>query len=170
MNDYLQIGVITQTHGIHGEVKVFPTTDDNRRFKKLKDCLIEYKGDYIPVKAEGCKFFKNMVILKLNGINSIEEAEPYRQCPLLVDRAHAVPLEKNEYFIADLKGMEAVTEDGRSLGILEEILFTGANDVYVIVDESGRELLLPAIKDCILNVSVTERRMTVRLLNGMEAG
>lgn len=169
MNDYLQIGVITQTHGIRGEVKIFPTTDDNRRFKKLKDCLIEYKGDFIPVKAEGCKFFKNMVILKLEGINSIEDAEPYRQCPLLVDREHAVALEKNEYFIADLEGMEVVTEDGRSLGILKEILFTGANDVYVIADETGRELLLPAIRDCILNVAVGERRMTVRLLNGMEA-
>ncbi len=169
MNDYLQIGVITSTHGIRGEVKVFPTTDDNRRFKKLKDCVIEYKGERIPAKAASCRFFKNMVILKLDGIDSIEAAEPYRQCPILVDREHAVPLERNEYFIADLEGMDVVTEEGRPLGVLKEILFTGANDVYVIADEAGKELLLPAIRDCILDVSVTDRKMTVRLLNGMEA-
>ena len=75
MEDLLQIGVITSTHGVRGEVKVFPTTDDNKRFKKLKECFIEYKNEMIPVKAQGCKFFKNMVILKFEDIDNIDDVE-----------------------------------------------------------------------------------------------
>ncbi|MBR1865677.1 MAG: 16S rRNA processing protein RimM [Lachnospiraceae bacterium] len=168
MEDLFQIGVITSTHGIKGEVKVFPTTDDNNRFKKLKDCLIEYKGELLPIRAESCKFFKNMVILKFEDIDHINDVEKYRQCKLFVDRNHAVPLKEDEYFMADLLGLSVVTEDGRQLGSLVDIIQTGANDVYVIVDEAKREWLIPAIKDCILNIEVDKSEMTVRLLKGME--
>ena len=98
--DLLQIGVVTSTHGIKGEVKVFPTTDDNNRFKKLKDCFIEFKNEMIPIKVNGCKFFKNMVILHFEGIDNINDVEKYKQCKLYVDREHAVPLQKYDYFIS----------------------------------------------------------------------
>lgn len=168
MEDLLQIGVITSTHGIRGEVKVFPTTDDNNRFKKLKDCFVEFRNEMIPVKANGCKFFKNMIILKFEGIDNINDVEKYKQCKLFVDREHAVKLQKDEYFITDLIGIPVYKEDGNLLGTLEEVIPTGANDVYVIVDENKKEWLLPAIKECILNVDMTEKKMTVRLMKGME--
>ena len=151
MEDLLQVGVITSTHGIKGEVKVFPTTDDNNRFKKLKECYIEYKNEMLPVEVLGCKFFKNMVILKFKGIDNINDVEKYKQCKLFVDRAHAVKL-----------------EDGSLLGTLTEIIPTGANDVYVVTGEDKREWLLPAIKECILNVDMENRKMTICLMKGME--
>ncbi len=168
MEDYFQIGVITSTHGIKGEVKVFPTTDDHNRFKKLKDCFIEFKGELLPVRAESCKFFKNMVILKFEDIDNINDVEKYKQCKILVDREHAVALEEDEYFVADLLGLTVVTEDGRELGIIEDIIPTGANDVYVVTDKSQKEWLIPAIKDCIVNIALEQKKMTVRLLKGME--
>lgn len=169
MEDLLQIGVITSTHGIKGEVKVFPTTDDNNRFKQLKECLIEWKGEMIPVKAEGCRFFKNMVILKFEDIDQINDVEKYKQCKLFVDRDHAVKLEKDEYFVADLIGMEVIKEEGSTFGTLTEVIPTGANDVYVVKDENGKEWLLPAIKECILNVDMEERKIIIHLMRGMEA-
>jgi len=168
MEDLLQIGVITSTHGIKGEVKVFPTTDDNSRFKKLKECFIEYKDEMVPVKAKGCKFFKNMVILKFEDIEDIDDVERYKQCKLFVDREHAVSLGKDEYFVADLIGMEVFKEDGSLLGLLKEIIPTGANDVYVVMDKNKKEWLLPAIKDCILSVDMEQKKMIVHLLKGME--
>lgn len=165
--DMLQVGVITSTHGIRGEVKVFPTTDDNNRFKKLKDCFIEYKNEMIPVKANGCKFFKNMVILHFDGINDINDVEKYKQCKLFVDRQHAVPLQKDEYYMTDLIDITVVTETDRTLGVLKEIIPTGANDVYVVVDEEGKEILLPAIKECILSVDLEKGIMQVKLMKGL---
>lgn len=165
--DLLQIGVITSTHGIKGEVKVFPTTDDNNRFRKLKDCFIEYKDEFIPVKAKGCKFFKNMVILQFEGIDNINDVEKYKQCKVYVDREHAVSLEKDEYFVTDLIGLQVVSEDGHILGTLKEIIPTGANDVYVVVDKNGGELLLPAIKECILFVDMERKMMRVHLMKGL---
>ncbi|MBQ9984500.1 MAG: 16S rRNA processing protein RimM [Lachnospiraceae bacterium] len=168
MEDLLQIGVITSTHGIRGEVKVFPTTDDNKRFKKLRDCFVEFRGEMLPIKANGCKFFKNMVILKFEGIDNINDVEKYKQCKLYVDRAHAVKLEKDEYFIADLIGTSVYREDGGLLGELTEVIQTGANDVYVVTSEDGKELLLPAIAECVLEVKIEEKKMTVHVMKGLE--
>ncbi len=168
MEDLLQVGVITSTHGIKGEVKVFPMTDDNRRFKKLKECMLQYKEEWIPVKVQGARFFKNMVILKFEGIDNINDVEQYKQCGIFVDREHAVKLEQDEYFIADLLGIQVDREDGSPLGTLTEIIPTGANDVYVVTDVNQKEWLFPAIKDCILKVDMEKRRMTVRMMKGME--
>lgn len=166
--DLLQVGVITSTHGIKGEVKVFPTTDDNQRFKKLKECFVEYNKTLIPMEAQGARFFKNMVILKFKDIDNINDVEKYRQCKIFVDREHAVELEQDEYFVTDLIGMKVVNEQDEVLGSLTEIISTGANDVYVISQTGDKELLIPAIKDCVLNVDMSEKKMLVRLLKGME--
>ena len=163
MEDLFQVGIITSPHGVRGEVKVFPTTDDNKRFKKLKECFIEYKDELIPVKACGCKFFKNMVILKFEGFDNMNDVEKFRKSKILVDREHAVSLEKDEYFVADLLGISVVDENNKIIGELSDVIETGANDVYVIDKENGEEILIPAIKDCILDVNVNERIMRVRL-------
>lgn len=167
MDQFLKVGVISSTHGIRGEVKVFPTTDDLKRFKKLKEAYIDFKGDRIAIKIENVKFFKQFAILKFKDIDSINDVEKYKGMDILVDRQNAVPLEKDEYFKADLLGIKAVSEDDKLSGILDDILETGANDVYVIKLSDGRELLLPAIKECVLDVNCEEGILKFRLLEGL---
>ncbi len=167
MEEFFQVGVITATHGIHGEVKVFPTTDDPNRFKKLKKVLLDTGIQKLELEVAGVKFFKKFVILKFKEFDDINQVEKYRKCSLLVTRENAVRLKKNEYFIADLIGLKVYTEDGRFLGNLEDVMQTGANDVYQIVTEEGKEILLPAIRQCILDVDIESGNMKVHLLEGL---
>lgn len=167
MEDMLKVGVITSTHGVRGEVKVFPTTDDPARFKKLKKVMLDTGKETIPLEIQEVRYFKQLVILKFKGIDNINDIEKYKKCPLLVLREDAVPLEEDEYFIADMIGMEVVTEDGESFGTLKDVLQTGANDVYVVTNIRGEEILLPAIKECILKVDIKSRKMIVHLMDGL---
>ena len=163
----LQVGVITQTHGIKGEVKVFPTTDDVTRFKKLKEVILDTGKERLTLEIEGVKFFKQYVILKFKGYDSINDIEKYKQGKLLVTRDKAVKLKKDEYFIADLIGLQVVTEDGKDFGTLKDVMITGPNDVYVVERTDASEILLPAIKECILNVDVELGCITVHIMEGL---
>lgn len=167
MEKLLRVGVITSPHGVRGEVKVFPTTDDAKRFKKLKHVILDTGKEQLPLEIEGVKFFKNMVILKFKGYDNINDIERYRQKDLLIEREQAVSLKKDEYFIPDLIGLQAVDEDGIPVGTVKDVLETGANDVYVIQLENGKELLLPAIKDCILDVNLEQGIMKIHILDGL---
>ena len=167
MEEFFQIGLITSTHGVHGEVKVFPTTDDPRRFKKLREVFVDTGKERVTLEIEGVKFFKQFVILKFKGIDTLNDVEKYRKARLIVSRDNAVRLRRDEYFIADLCGLEVFDESGDLIGILREVLETGANDVYVIDLKDGRELLLPAIKQCILEVNVEDGFMKVHVLDGL---
>ena len=167
MEELLKVGIITSTHGVRGEVKVYPTTDDIKRFKKLKNVILDTGKEKLPLEIEGVKFFKQMVILKFKGIDTLNDVEKFRQKELLVTRENAVKLQKDEYFIADLIGIRIIDEENKEIGVLEDVMLTGANDVYVINLFDGRELLLPAIKQCILNVNVEERYMQVHILDGL---
>ncbi|MCM1046643.1 MAG: ribosome maturation factor RimM [Candidatus Gastranaerophilales bacterium] len=165
--DILQVGVVTSPHGVRGEVKVFPTTDDPRRFQKLKQVLMDTGKGYDTMEIESVKFFKNMVIVKFAGIDSRDAAEAYRQKGLFVTRQNAVKLRKGEYFIADLIGLLVIDEDGDEIGTLQDVMQTGANDVYVVAQKEGGELLLPAIKQCILDVDVDAGLVKVHILEGL---
>jgi 16S rRNA processing protein RimM len=167
MEDLLQVGILSSTHGVRGEMKVFPTTDDISRFKKKKDYILETKQGNIPVKVTGVKFFKQFVILKFEGYDSLDDIAPYKGCRLLVDRKNAVKCEKDEYFIADLIGLLVVADTGETVGTLTDVIQTGANDVYAVKAEDGKEVLLPAIRECVLAVDMDERRMTVHLMPGL---
>lgn len=167
MSDLLQVGVITSTHGVRGEVKVFPTTDDPARFKKLKQVILDDGKQQIDLEIASVKFFKNMVILKFKGIDNINDVEKYRRATLLVTRENAVPLAENEYFIADLIGLSAVSDEGEELGTITDVLQTGANDVYVVTSPQKEEILVPAIRECILAVDLDARRMQIHLLPGL---
>lgn len=167
MEDLLQVGVITQTHGIRGEVKVFPTTDDVNRFKKLKEVILDTGKEKLTLEIEGVKFFKQFVILKFKGFDNINDIECYKSKSLFVTRANAVRLRRNEYFIADLIDIEVFDEDDQPFGVLTDVMETGANDVYVIKMTDGREVLVPAIKECILSVDIEGRKMVVHLLDGL---
>lgn len=167
MIEELQVGVITQTHGIRGEVKVFPTTDDANRFQKLKEVILETGKERLTLTVAGVKFFKQYVILKFREYDSINDVEKYKGARLLVPREKAVKLQKDEYFVADLIGMQVVTEDGEPFGRLKNVLETGANDVYVVETAEGREVLLPAIKECVLQVDMEKGVITVHIMDGL---
>lgn len=167
MEDMLQVGVITQTHGVRGEVKVFPTTDDVNRFKKLKQVILDTGKETMPLEIQSVKFFKQFVILKFKGIDNINDIEKYKRCSLYVTREHAVALEEDEYFIADMIGMEVCTEDGNIFGTLRDVIETGANDVYVIENAEHGEVLVPAIKECIRSVDIEKGQMMIHLMDGL---
>ncbi|MBQ4293164.1 MAG: 16S rRNA processing protein RimM [Lachnospiraceae bacterium] len=167
MMDAFRIGVVIKTHGLKGEVKVFPTTGEPKRFRGLKEVQVR-TGDREEVfPVDHVRFFKNQIILKLKGIDRIEEAERLRKAELFVSREAAIPLGQNEYYVPELLDMKVFTEDEELLGVITEVLTGRANDVYVVTSEDGHELLLPAIRQCILNVDTEERKMTVHLMKGL---
>ena len=168
MEKYLRVGVITSPHGVRGEVKVYPTTDDVMRFKKLDKVILDLgRGETRELKIRQVKFFKNMVILKFDGVDTMNEVEGWRQKDLLITRDQAIPLEEDEFFITDLIGLNVVTDEGETLGTLTDVMETGANDVYCVKTPEGKELLLPAIRDCILDVDLDKEEMLVHVLPGL---
>ena len=167
MDDLLQIGIITAPRGLKGEMKVFPTTDDKDRFLDLESVLVSTPEGIREMNIESCRFFKQFVLLKLEGIDGVDQAERYRRCPLLVDRENAVDLEEDEYFIADLIGLTIVDDSGVTIGKLLSVIETGANDVYEVRTDDGGTILLPAIKDCILDVDTEEGIILVHMMKGL---
>lgn len=167
--EFFQVGIITATHGIHGQVKVFPTTDNAKRFDALKNkpVLLDTGSGYKELVVETVQYFKNLVILKFKGIDNINDIEKYKGKSLYVPRSQAVPLEEDEYYIADLIGLTVRSDEGETLGKLTDVLQTGANDVYVVASETYGELMIPAIVDCILEVLPEKECMTVHLLDGL---
>ena len=167
MEQTLRVGVISSTHGVRGEVKVFPTTDDPKRFKKLKTVMLDTGREKLTLNIEQVKFFKNMVILKFKEFNDINESEKYKGKDLLINRDQAVKLAPNENFIVDLIGLKVVTDEGVEFGTLKDVMETGANDVYIIDGNDGKEYLFPAIKQCILNIDLEAGVITVHILDGL---
>lgn len=167
MEEILQVGIITSTHGVRGEVKVFPTTDDVKRFKKLKNVILDTGREKLELEIEGVKFFKQFAILKFKGIDSINDVEKYRQKSLYVTRDNAVRLSRDEYFIADLIDLRVFDENDEEIGVMTDVMQTGANDVYVIRMNDGRELLLPAIKECVLKVDIDAGFIRIHIMEGL---
>ena len=169
MADNFVIGKIVNTQGIKGEMRIMPTTDDITRFELLKTVLIMRRGALEEREIESVRYHKQFVLLKLKGIDDINEAEKYKNCEVQIPAELALPLEDNEYYIRDLYGMSVLDEEGNLIGALSDVLFTGANDVYVVqpVDPDKSDILLPAIKDCILKVDVDNKEMIVRIPEGL---
>ena len=167
MEDLLKVGVITTTHGVRGEVKVFPTTDEAERFLELDYVLLDTRRELRKLEIQNVKFFKNLAILKFKGIDNINDIEMYKGRDLWIPREEGQELEEGEYYVADLIGMNVLLEDGTVFGTLKDVMETGANDVYVIDTKDRGEVLLPAIRECILDVNVEESTMTVHLMKGL---
>ncbi len=168
MEDFLKVGVVTTTHGVRGEVKVFPTTDDPERFEDLSYVLLDQGNTKKELSIAQVKYFKNLVILKFEGLDNVDDVVSFRGKDLYIRREDGAPLDKDEYYIADLLGMSVFLEDGRAYGTLKDVMETGANDVYVINKPDGKEVLVPAIHDCILSVDVEKGSMVIRLLPGLD--
>lgn len=167
MEELLQVGAITSTHGVRGEVKVFPTTDDVKRFSKLKEVELEASEGTTTLHIKGVKYFKQFVILKFAEYDSLNDVESIKGRKLFVTRKNAVKLQKDEYFIADLIGLKVIDEKKQLEGTLTDVLQTGANDVYDIMLTDGRNLLLPAIADCILQVDLENKVIKIHILEGL---
>ena len=167
MEDLLKVGVITTTHGVRGEIKVFPTTDDAERFLELEYVLLDTGRELRRLDIKNVRFFKNLVILKFDGIDNINDIEKYNGKDLWIPREEAQELGEDEYYIADLQGLNVVLEDGTEFGTLRDVMETGANDVYIIDSNEHGEVLLPAIKECILDVDLEKNTMTVHLMKGL---
>ncbi len=168
MEEYLRVGVITTTHGVHGEMKVYPTTDDPSRFKKLKKVTAVTPRGREEWELEQVRFFKQFVIIKAKGIDDMDRAALYRNADLLIERSEAMPCAENEYYISDIIGLTVVTEDGARFGEVVDVLATGANDCYEIKrDGEKNTVLLPAIASCVRNVDLENRVMTVVIPDGL---
>lgn len=165
--EYLEIGQIVNTNGLKGLLVVNPFTDDIRRFENLETIYIVYNKQLIEKKITDVKYKKNQVLLKLSGIDTIEEAEKFRECYLKIDRKDAIKLPKDTYFIVDLIGLEVYTVDDEFLGEIDDIFQTGSNDVYVIKDELGKQILLPAISEVVKKVDIDNKKMIVKLIPGI---
>lgn len=167
MTKYLEIGQIVNTFGIKGMVKVNPFTDDIKRFDKLKAIYIQNKNGIKEYEVEEVKYHKNMVLVKLKGIDNPEDADLLRQSYLLVDREKEETLEEGVYYIVDLLGLEVYTDENQLLGTLEDIYNTGSNDIYVVKDQLGKQILLPGISDVIKKVDLEGKRIVVHLIKGL---
>ena len=161
-----EIGKIVNTHGLKGEMKVFPLTDDPKRFELLKTVDLHLNQTVHTYTIKSVRYQKNMIILKLAEINHINEAEKLKNGIFKISEDQALPLSEDEYFMRDLYGLE-VYEGEEWLGTLAQIIETGANDVYIIKKEQEKDLLIPAIKSCILKVDIKNKRMEVKLLQGL---
>ena len=166
MEQFLQVGVISSTHGLRGEVKVFPTTDDAARFQTLKEVILDTGKEKLDLEIQSVRFFKQFVIVKFKGIDDINDIEKYKGKSLFVTRENAQPLGEDEYYIADLIGMDVITDEGEE-GKLVDVIETGANEVYVVEFDKYGEVLIPAIHDCILDVDIEAMSMKVHLLEGL---
>ncbi len=167
MQEYLEVGQIVNTHGLRGHVKVVPFTDDINRFKSLKSVYIDFKNQLIECKIQEVKFIKNLVRLKFEGIDNINDAEKYKGCYLKISRKDAKKLEKDTYFIADLIGLDVYNLENNKIGVLKDIFPTGSNDVYVVELEDRKQVLLPAISKVIKEIDIEQGKIVVDINQGV---
>ena len=167
MTKYLEIGQIVNTFGLKGMVKVKPFTDNIERFSNLKKIYIKNKSGQTEYKIQEVKYHKNMVLIKFEGIENPEQADLLRNSYLIVDRETEEPLEPGRYYIVDMIGLDVFTDDNEYLGKLEDIYNTGSNDIYVVKNELGKQVLLPAIEDVIKNIDMDNKKVIVHLIPGL---
>ena len=167
MQEYFEVGQIVNTNGLKGLLKINPFTDDITRFERLKTIFIEHKKELLEFEIESIRYQKKQVLLKLKGIDTIEEAEKYREDYLKINRNKEEKLPEDTYYIVDLIGLDIYTEDGELLGKLDDVFSTGSNDVYVVKNGEGKQILLPAISDVIKNIDLEQKKIVVNLIEGL---
>ncbi|WP_026660436.1 ribosome maturation factor RimM [Butyrivibrio sp. AC2005] len=172
MTEYFQVGVIASTHGLKGEVNVFPTTQDPERFLDLEKVILDTgREGKKELTIERVRFNKKFVIVKFKEFNDINEVERFRHRELIVRREDAIPLEEGEYYLADLEGMKVVDEDGKELGIVKQVIQTGANDVYEMersdAGDGADTVMIPGIRECVKNIDIDNKVMTIHVMDGL---
>ncbi len=165
--EYIEIGQIVNTNGLKGVVKVNPFTDDISKFEDLKYVYIQLKSELKKVKIEQVRYNKNQVLIKLEGIDSIEEAEKYRNFYLKTEKESQEDLGEDTYYIVDLIGLDVYSDKNEYLGKIEDVFPTGSNDVYVVKDNLGKQILIPAIADVVKEVDLKNKKMIINLIPGL---
>lgn len=166
--DLLEVGKIVNTHGLRGEVKVVPWTDYPEVFEDIETVYIKKKSDYERLDIAGIKYQKNNLIIRFAQLKDINEAEKYKNRVLYAERASLGELPEGVYYIADLIGLDVVKEDGEKVGVISDVFNTGSNDIYEVKREGQKNLLLPVIDDVVLNIDVENKKVTVRMMEGLE--
>lgn len=167
MEEYLEIGQVVNTNGLKGFLKIKPLTDDITRFEDLETVYIQKAKELIEFKIQEVKYVKNMILLKLEGINDISEAEKYKNFYIKINRKDAVKLEKNSYFIVDIIGCEVFTDENEFLGKVVDVFQTGSNDVYTVKTKENKEILLPAISDVVKIIDIENKKIVIHLMDGL---
>jgi 16S rRNA processing protein RimM len=167
-DNYLEIGRIVNTHGLKGDLRVMPSTDSIKRFELLNSIEVILNAQIISLEIERVWYHKHFVMLKFKGIDDATSAERYKTATIIIPKSLALPLEDDEYYIGDLVSMKVHEACGNELGTIIDVLFTGANDVYVVKNDEGKQILIPALKQCILKVDVANKLMIVKLLEGLK--
>ena len=167
MTKYLEIGQIVNTFGIKGMVKVMPFTENIERFSKMKTVYVKNKKENKKYEIEEVKYNKDMVLIKFKGVDKVEDAELLRNSYLKVNRQDEPELEEGTYYIVDLIGLDVYSDEGKLLGKLDDVFNSGSCDIYVVKDELGKQLLLPAISDVIKEINLNERKIVAHLLKGL---
>jgi 16S rRNA processing protein RimM len=167
MKEKLEVGQIVNTFGIKGEVKVNPFTEDVTKFERLKEIFVEKKNELLKFQIENVKYNKNVVILKLKGIETPEEAEKYRNCYIKIDRKNEPKLPEGQYYIVDLIGLEVYTDENKLLGKVDDIYNYGSSDIYVVKDEMGKQILLPGTQEVLKQVDLENKKIIVHIIKGL---
>ena len=167
MEEYFEIGQIVNTSGLKGIIKVKPFTDNIKEFETFKSLYIQKGNDLIEFKIEKVRYIKQMVLLKLQGINDINEAEKYKNLYIKINRGIMPVLPENTYYIVDLLGCKVITIEGELLGEVKDVFNTGSNDIYDVKDEGGKQILIPAIKEVIKSIDVKNKKIIVKLIEGL---
>ena len=158
---FIAVGFLRRAHGIHGEMIMDVLTDFPERLKPRR---VLYAGDeHEPVRLQSVRWHNKVMLVKILGYDSPEAAAKYRNTTLFVRMDELPELPEGEYYHHQLIGLRVVLESGETAGVLEEILTTGANDVYTVRKPDGSEILLPAIEDVVLKVDLDRGEMVVRL-------
>ena len=165
--EYFEVGQIVNTFGIKGFVKVKPFTDDMERFEELENVLIEKNKELIKMQIEEVKYKQTVVLIKFKGIDDINIAQKFIGCYLKIERKDARKLPEDTYFIADLIGIDVYTDEGTFLGKVDDIYNNKSNDVYVIKDELGKQIILPGIKEVIKQIDIENEKIIVHLIEGL---
>ncbi|MDY3971281.1 MAG: ribosome maturation factor RimM [Clostridia bacterium] len=166
--DLLEVGKIVNTHGLRGEVKVVPWTDYPEVFEDIETVYIKKKSDYERLDIAGIKYQKNNLIIRFAQLKDINEAEKYKNRVLYAERTSLGELPEGVYYIADLIGLDVVKEDGEKVGVISDVFNTGSNDIYEVKREGQKNLLLPVIDDVVLNIDIENKKVTVRMMEGLE--
>jgi len=163
------IGIITKAQGIKGEIRVHPTTDDPHRFELLKgkEVFVIHNDKRTAYTLLNARVQKNVVIVKLKDVDDRNLAEKLIRSTIAIDETHAIPLDEHEYFVRDIMGLQVISDLGEPLGIIADVLHTGANDVYVIENDQAERFMIPAIKDVVIGVDMNKQQMTVKLIEGL---
>jgi len=168
MEEYFEIGQIVNTNGLKGILKIKPFTDNITEFETFEKIYIQKGKELIEFRIEQVRYNKNMVLLKLEGIDDINKAEEYRNLYLKVNRDALPDLPDNTYYIVDLLDCNVVTEEGENLGQVKDVFNTGSNDIYDVKDENGKQILIPAIKEVVKNIDITNKKIIVKLMEGLK--